>query len=270
MSIVDSAANLSTTWTEQTVVGFTSGVLSTINDCVSEVESKLKRGTLSATTSPTLIQVKNWLKRGKLELMEFKNYTFARKYAYADGVAGQYRYALPPDFNGGTVRLRDITNDSDIALWMPEWYDRRFPDPSEFASGVVTCATIKYMELWTFPAPSGSDRLELEYSRSGAETTADDFSFLPELSRFRCCDFALSHAFESLHMFDVADRFRQYWDIGLAKSVRADNRKKRGGKRLCVINVFQEAAALGYQPKSRRGTGAGGGGITFGGTSLEF
>ena len=249
MSITDSTTTLDTAWTEQSVVAFSSGVLSTIATCVSEVGSKLKRGTLSASTSPTLTQVQNWLKRAKLELMEFKDYTFARKYAYVDMVAGQYRYSLPDDFNGGNVRLRDTTNDRTIQIWIPEWFDKKYPDVSEFSSNLVEVACIKNMELWVYPPPSGSDRFELEYSRSGAETTADDFSFIPELERFRCCDFALSHAFESLHMFDVADRFKQYWDIGLAKSVKADNRRKRGGRRMCAINVFQEAAALSFQPK---------------------
>ena len=247
MSITDSTTTLSTTWTEQSIAEFTSGVLSTMAGCVTEVEGKLKRGTLSATTAPTATQVQNWLKRAKLELLEFKNYTFARKYAYCDAVAGQYRYALPPDFNGGNVRLRDTTNDRDIALWMPEWYDKKYPDPSEEESNEIMHATIKNMELWVAPSPSSSDRLELEYARSGAETTTDDFSFIPELERFRCCDFALAHAFESIHMFDVADRFFNYWNTGLVKSVRADNRRKRGGRRMSVINVFQEAAALNYQ-----------------------
>ena len=37
-------AYLTTTWTEQSIVAFTSGVLSTLADCVAEVESKIKRG----------------------------------------------------------------------------------------------------------------------------------------------------------------------------------------------------------------------------------
>lgn len=248
MSITDSSTSLDTAWTEQSVAAFYAGVLSTIDDCVSEVEAKLKRGTLSSTTSPTSDQVKSWLKRAKLELMEFKDYSFSRKYAYADSTAGTYRYSLPNDFSGGQVVLKDITNDRRIPIILPERYDSMFPDPSEETSREPLVACIKNMELWVSPPPDNSDRWELEYARSGAETTGEDFSFLPELERFRCCDFAISHAFESLHMFDVSDRFRQYWELGLQKSRQSDNRKKRSGRRKCAINVFQEAAMYGYQP----------------------
>ena len=265
MSITDSTTTLDTAWTEQSIAQFSSGVLSTIATCVSEVESKLKRGTLSATTAPTLTQVQNWLKRAKLELMEFKDYSFSRKYAYADCTADTYRYALPGDFGGGQVRLRDITNNMVIPIVFPERFDAYWPDVSEETSGQIKKATIKNLELWVAPAPSASDRLELEYSRSGAETTADDFSFLPELERFRCCDFALGHAFESIHMFDISDRFRQYFDIGLQKSHRANIRRKRAGRRKCAINVFQEAAIHSNQPNRVTPSG-----ITFGGEYLTF
>jgi len=247
MSITDSTTTLDTAWTEQSIAQFTSGVLSTMATCVTEVEGKLKRGTLSTSTAPTLAQVQNWLKRAKLELFEFKDYSFSRKYAYADLTAGTYRYSLPGDFGGGQVRLRDTTNDRAIPLIWPERFDALYPDPSEETSNEVKVATIKNLELWLAPAPDSSDRVELEYARSGAETTADDFSFLPELERFRCCDFAISHAFESLHMFDVADRFRQYWELGLQKSHKADNRRKQAGRRKCAINVFQEAALYANQ-----------------------
>ncbi len=251
MSITDSGSSVSTSWTEQATVAFTTGVLSTIATCVSEVESKLKRGTLSATTAPTSTQVQNWLKRAKLELMEDRNYSFARKYAYADLTAATYRYALPPDYNGGEVKLRDMTNNASIPVWFSAAFDKAYPDPSEETNGAIEVACIKNMELWVAPPPSASDRIELEYSRSGAETTADDFSFLPELERFRCCDFALSHSFESLHMFDVADRFRQYWELGLQKARRADGRRKWGGRRMCAMSVWTENSLYGYQRKDQ-------------------
>jgi hypothetical protein len=267
MSITDSTTSLSTTWTEQSTVAFTTGVLSTITNCVSEVEAKLKRGTLSATTSPTLTQVKNWLKRGKLELMEAKDYTFARKYAYVDLTAGEFRYALPPDFNGGNVRIRDVTNDNPISIFQEEWWDKRFPDISDVGPGIVACACVKNMELWVYPAPAASDRLEMEYSRSGSETTADDFSFIPELQRFQCCDFALAHSFESLHMFDVADRFFQYWERDIIKNKLADNRRKRGGRRMTAINVWQDQVV--NRGKTPKGEGAGNA-VTFGDDYLTF
>ena len=81
MSITDATTSLGTTWTEQSVVAFNAGTLATISSCVTEVESKLRRGTLSSTSSPTLSQVQTWLKRAKQELAETKGYTWRRRYA---------------------------------------------------------------------------------------------------------------------------------------------------------------------------------------------
>jgi hypothetical protein len=53
MSITDDSTGLSTTYTEQTVVAFTAGTLANVAACITEVEAKLKRGTLSASTNPT-------------------------------------------------------------------------------------------------------------------------------------------------------------------------------------------------------------------------
>ena len=66
---------LTTTWTEQSVVDFTAGTISTITDCVTEVQSKLKRGTLGASTVPSTTDVQRWLIRAKEELAEIKNFT---------------------------------------------------------------------------------------------------------------------------------------------------------------------------------------------------
>jgi hypothetical protein len=248
MSITDSTTTLDTSWTGQSFATFTTGVLSTLATCVSEVESKLQRGTLSTSTIPTLLQVQNWLRRAKLELVEEKGFSFARKYAYCDLTANSYRYSLPPDYNGGAISLRDMTNDRDITVYPSSRYDNKYPDPSAETSDQVLAACVKNMELWVIPPPNGSDRLELEYARSGAETTADDFSWLPELERFRCCDFALYQAFQALHQWEVSQLFKNEWDIGLKKSRRADGRRKWTGRRLTAINVFQEYAAKNYQP----------------------
>lgn len=240
MTITDSTTTLDTAWTEQSFVQFTTGVLSTLATCVSEVEAKLQRGTLSATTAPTDTQVEGWLKRAKLELVEIFDFTFARKYATCSMTAGTYRYGLPEDFNGGEIKLKDTTNDRFIAVWPEGKFDKKYPDPSEESNNEVIVACIKNMELWVVPPPNGSDTLELEYSRSGAETTADDFSWLPELERWRCCDFALGQAFESLHMWAEADRYKAYWKDSIQKAKVADGRKKWKGKRYQVSSVFQE------------------------------
>ena len=250
--ITDSTTTIGTSWTEQTIPAFTNGALSTLATCVSEVESKLQRGTLSTSTAPTLAQVQNWLRRMKLEIAEEFGFSFTRKYATVSLSADTYRYSLPPDFNGGQVTLRDTTNNREIPVWSKSWYDKKFPDPSEEDSSRVIIACIKNMELWLAPPPDSSDTLELEYPRSGAETTADDFTWLPLLMRYRCCDGAVAEAFDALHMWAEADRYYAKFGMGLKKARRADNRKRWQGKQIAGINVFQQHNARNYQPNQNR------------------
>jgi hypothetical protein len=247
-TITDNTTTLDTTWTEQTVAIFTTGVLSDIDACIDEVESKLKRGTLSTTTAPTLAQAQNWLRRAKLEIAEAKDFGFTRKYASGTLTAGTFRYALPPDYRGGEISIRDTSNDRYIPVTSRAKFDMLYPDPSHETNDEVLCACIKNMELWLMPPPDSADTIEIEYARSGAETTADDFSWLPELERFRCCDFAVSEAFEALHMAEEAARFRAKYEQGLMKARLADGRRKWKSKRHSAINVFQEARLKSYQP----------------------
>lgn len=248
MSITDSTTTLDTAWSESSIVSFASGVLSTMSDCVSEVEAKIKRGTLSSGTDPTLSQVQNWLKRAKMELAEAKGFTFNRKYATVSLTADTYRYSMPPDYNGGAIALKDLTNDRYITIWSENWFNKKFPDPSEETSDEVIVACVKNMELWLAPPPSGADSFELEYDRSGAETTSDDFSWLPEIERFRCCDYAIGESFLALHMWEQAMLYTQRWSAALGKAIRADGKRKWKGKRYQAINVFQEFDAVNYQP----------------------
>jgi hypothetical protein len=94
------------------------------------------------------------------------------------------------------------------------------------------------MEIWIAP-PADGVALELEYGRSGSDATPTDFSWLPEIERFRCCDFAISEAFESLHQYQVADRFATKWGAGLRNSVKADGKKKWAGMGFRCRSVFQ-------------------------------
>jgi len=246
--ITDSTTTLETTWTEQSISEFKAGVLTAIAGCVSEVEAKLNRGTLGASSKPSDAQVKNWLKRAKLELAAERGYTFNRKYAYCDTTADSYRYGLPDDYNGGPTRLKDTTNNRYITLYDGSHADHIYPDPSEETSDEIEFAVIRNMELWLYPPAGGTYRLEMEYQRSGAETTADDFDWIPEHERYLCCDFAVAEAFEALHQLQFADRYRQKWEYGLARSRRADGRRKWQGKTLRVRSVFEEASNKSYQP----------------------
>jgi len=220
---------LTTTWTEQEVVSFTAGTLNTISNCVTEVESKLKRGTLGANTTPSTTEVQRWLIRAKEELAEIKNYTWSRKYSYADTVAGTWRYALPADYHGGDISLRDLTNDKVIPIWPKIAFDSEYPDPAGEANAEPDVACIKGRELWLNCPALGAYRYELEYNRTGDDSTATDFSWLPEIDRFRCCDFAIYQSFLALHQWDAAGIYKQDWMFNLEKARRADGRQKWAG-----------------------------------------
>lgn len=244
--ITDNTTTIGTTWTENTIPAFTAGTLTTLASCISEVESKLQRGTLSTSSAPTLAQTQNWMERKKMEVAEAFGFSFNRKYAYVTLVAGQYRYSLPPDFNS-IKTLVDTTNNRDITIGSSAQYDLVLPDPSDEASDRVEFACVKNMELWLAPPPDSADTLQLEYNRSGAETTADDYGWLPELMRYRCCDGAIAEAFEAIHMWQESDRYAAKFEMGLAKAKRAEGRRRWQGKTISGMNVFQAHSAKHYQ-----------------------
>ena len=239
MSITGAGSNLDTAYTEQTTVAFTAGKLGTITNCTSEVESKLKRGTLSTTSVPTLADVQRWITRKKQELSEIKNFTWRRRYAYADTVAGQYRYALPPDFAGGWCTLTDTTNGRAVTLWEPVKFEKRFASLSTDTSSDDFIGTIKDRELWLSPPPQAVYRLELQYDRSGDDETTNDVSWLPEVERFRICDGAVAEAFASLHMWNEARYYEGKWNQGIANAIRADGKKKWNGMNFQAQSIFQ-------------------------------
>ena len=248
MSITDSTTNIATTYTENDTVAFNAGTLASVTDCVTEVQSKLKRGTLSTSTTPTLAEVQRWLVRAKQEMAEIKGFTWRRRYAYCSTVANQVIYGLPPDFNGGMVRIKDTTNDRFIELLEPHQFDTLFPDVSAETSNEPLNGCIKNLELWLVPPPSGVFTLEVEYDRSGGDNTPTDFSWLPEIERFRCCDFAIAEAFESIHMWAESDRFRTKWGSGVGKAIRADGKRKWKSMNFRTLGWQEHFDRTNYQP----------------------
>lgn len=238
---------LSTTWTNQSVVAFNAGTMTDISSCVSYVEGKLRRGTLSTSTTPSTTQVQYELIRAKEELCEQFGFTWQRKYAYADTSSSTYRYALPADYNGGEVRLRDMTNDVFLEWVDPYRFDLKYPDVSAEDSGEPLCFTIKDRELWITPPAGSTYRLELEYGRSGDDTTATDVSYLPEVLRFKICDFAVYQCFRILHMWDAAALYKQDWMEGLIRSKRQDSKKKWAHSGFQCLTWQQAYTARGYQ-----------------------
>lgn len=239
MSLDIASTVLSTAWSEFSVVNFTAGTLPSVSACADEVEGKIRRGTLSATSTPTLTQVYTWLIRAKEELAEVRKFTWRKRYVTAVSVAGTYRYGLPPDYGGGEIKLRDVTNDNVIRFIDNNQFDVLFPDVSEETSGESVVATIKNRELWVAPPPDGADIFELEYSRTGDDITTTDFSWLPELERFRCCDFATAEAFASLHDLEKAQFYLARWDSGVKKAIMADGKRKWSQIGYRARSVFQ-------------------------------
>ena len=234
---------LTTTWTEQSVVAFTAGTLSDQADIRAYVESKLQRGTLSASSKPTITEVNREIVRAKQALCEVFGFTWQRRYSYADTVAATYRYALPADFMGGEVRLRDMTNDRFLDWIDPFRFDLKYPDVSKESNSKPQSFTIKDRELWIVPAAGAVYRLEFEYGRTGDDSTTSDISYLPESMRFKCADFAIYQSFMILHDFPKAQIYKQEWMEGLLKGKRADNRKKWAHSGFQAMTWQQEYAA---------------------------
>jgi len=239
MTLTVASTSLSTDFAEFSVVAYTAGTLADQDACVTEVESKLNRGTLSATSKPSTTEVKRWLQRAKQELAEVRQFTWRRRYVTGTLTAGTYRYSLPPDFAGGPVNIRDKTDDIKIHILDPHAFDTINPDPEEPASGTILVATIKNNELWFYPPPGANNVIEIEYSRSGDDITATDFSWLPEIERFRCCDFATAESYASLHQFDRANYYYGLWERGLGKAVRSDGKKRWSTSGFRVRSIFQ-------------------------------
>ena len=248
MAITVASAALDTTWVEFGNVSFTVGTLATMSACIDEVASKLKRdAVLTATTAPTAQSVTNWLNRAKEELVEIKNFTFGRRYVTTDTASAQFRYSLPNDYSGGSIALRDLTNDRYLVEWPRGHYDLKYPDPSEETNDEPSVFCIKGMELWLIPPPAGTYTLELEYGRSGDDANLD-LGWLPEIERFRCCDFATAEAFYSLKEWENGDRYYNRWAQGLGKAIRADGKRKWKSRGFQAISVFQEHHAYRNQP----------------------
>lgn len=209
-------------------VSFNAGTLADIDACTSHVESNLNRGTLSASSKPTSTEVQNWLIRAKQELMDTFGFTWSRVYAYMTTTSGEWRYALPLDFAEGGFIIRNTTvaNGERLTVLDPVSFDSLFPDVADESSDVPTYCTIKDRELWLSAPASGTNRLELEYLRTGDDSTTTDVSYIPELMRFRMCDYATYRAFVALEMWNNSQVYKAEWDYALRKSNRRDKKKR--------------------------------------------
>ena len=207
-------------------MSFNAGTLSNIDACVTEVQSNLNRGALSESSKPKLTQVKNWLIRAKQELAEQHGFEWKRVFSYMDTAASEYRYILPPDFGEGGQVIKDITQDIPLVYIDQVAFDYLFVDPAGDSTAPPTYYTIKSHELWLSQPASGAFRLEMQYDRTGADVSTDDVSYLPELMRFRMCDYATYRAFITLENWNAAQTYKEEWRVSSVTSKRRDMKNK--------------------------------------------
>jgi len=217
---------LTTTWTAQDAVEFNQTTLATTANLTTEVQTNLNRGTIGATSTPTSTQVLNWLIRAKEEIQEVFGFTWRRAFSYADTVAGTYRYALPKDFAGGGTVLRDLTQNKRLTFAQPVVFDTAYPDVAGDGNSVPHTYTIKDRELWLNCEADGVYRLELEYERSGEDSTAETWSYIPEAMLFKLTDYATYRAFMMLQQWNAAQAYKSEWELSVRKSTKGDSRKK--------------------------------------------
>lgn len=237
MSIVAASGVLSIEWSEFSVVAYPASQLGDMSAMIDEVAVMVMPGkTISSTTRPSDANVARWILRAKQELAEIRQFEWRRRHVTATLTSG-YRFSLPPDYGGGYVKIRNTTTGKALTLVSNNLFDRRFPDPSQIGSTGVKLGTIKNMELWVYP-PAGGDVLEMEYDRTGDDITSD-VSWLPEIERFRCCDFATHKAFYSLHQYEEGDRYFNLWQTGLRKASNADGKRKWSQMGYTARSYFQ-------------------------------
>ena len=247
MSITDSTTSLDTAWVERRTVDFTCGTMPDLSALVTEVESKLNRGTLSSTSVPSLSDVQRWLVRGKAQLLQGKAYSFANRFAHATLSLGCYTLGLPPDFNGGKLTVADRTNDITLKAVSAHLFDLKYPDLNDESNGLVKFYSIQNMKMYFAPPAQSDIEIRLTYIRSGDDNTATDFSYIPEVERFRCCDYALFEANESLENFTAAEWYLKKWQMGVKSSNVADGRRKWKDTGYRMISIFEEGFLRGHQ-----------------------
>lgn len=238
MSLTVTTSTVETSWQEIDVVMFNNNTLADINSCITEVQDRLQRGTLTTSTTPSTTQVTRWLIQAKEKFMMHRNFSWARRYAYATGTAGSYRFGLPPDYRGGDIKLRDVTSGYSpmfVEIYPRHVFDSSWPDPSYESSNRPEIATIKNMELW-FQCPlDAAYKYELDYTRSGDDQTAADMSYIPEAQRFACCDWATYRAFTALKEFDSAQVYKVDWGESIMEAKKADGKQRWASNRYqCV------------------------------------
>jgi hypothetical protein len=205
---------------------FNHSTLSDTSALITEVQTHLKRGTISTTSFPTTAMVTNFLVRGKEKLIEMYGFTWRRKFVYAATTLGEYRYAMPVDYAGGGTVIRDLTQNIRLTMKNPVIFDTLYPDIDGDATAAPEFYTIKGMEMWLQAKANGSYTFELEYSRSGDDSTAETWDYIPEAMLFKIADYATYRSFVLLEQWDSAKAYKGEWEEDVAQGKRDDGKKK--------------------------------------------
>ncbi len=217
---------LSTAWTDQSAVSFNQSTLSTTSHLTGQVQANLNRGTLSTSSHPSLAQVSAWLIRGKEKLMQKYGFSWKRKFAYCSTASGEYRYALPADFASGGTILRDLTQNIRLSFVDPIRFDTNFPDVAGYSNAIPVYYTIKDRELWLQSPADGTYVFELEYPRTGEDSTAETWDYIPEAYLFQLTDYATYRSFMVLQMWDAAKAYKSEWEFDASEGKKDDGKKK--------------------------------------------
>jgi hypothetical protein len=122
--------------------------------------------------------------------------------------------------------VRNITEDEVLDFIDPITFDINYPDPAGANNALPSYYTIKERELHLSAPSNGTYVVELEYARSGDDSTAGDISYIPEVFRFKMADRVTFLAFRYLQMWEAASMYKIDWEEGVAHGKKADNKSK--------------------------------------------
>ena len=225
----------STEWTAQSAVSFNAGSIADTTEIATKVGNNLSR-TISATSTPTSTEVADWVVQGKQALCEEYGFTWKRKYVYADTVANYARYSLPADYSGGASILRDLTQDKRLILVDLVSFNTMYPDPEGQSNAAPSEYCIRDRELWLKAPADGVYRLELEYERSGDDSTSTDITYIPDIFRAKIVEYCTYKAFLRIQNFQAASMYKAEWEAAVQKSKKSDKKRVYEGMNYMAKN----------------------------------
>jgi len=119
-----------------------------------------------------------------------------------------------------------LTQDERLSFMNPISFDTVYPDVAGSSNAIPNEYTIKDRELWLSAPATGVYRLELEYTRSGEDSTAETWDYLPEAMLFKLSDYATYRAFMMLQDWNAAQAYKSEW-VQDTQASKTDDAKKK-------------------------------------------